>query len=95
MVLARPHNLQLLIHNQAMNLSDKIVEIVRTNTTAQGEITLASDLRQQLHLDSFGTLMIINAIEDNFGISVEDADFSRVITVADIVNLLQSKYHCP
>jgi acyl carrier protein len=78
-----------------MNLNDKILDIVRANTSANGEITLASDLRKQLHLDSFGTLMIINAIEDSFGITVEDADFSRVITVADIVTLLQSKYQCP
>jgi acyl carrier protein len=77
-----------------MQLDDKILAIIRHNTTAKNDVTLASDLRRELQLDSFGTLMIINALEDDFGIAIEEADFSRVITVADIVALLQSKYQC-
>jgi acyl carrier protein len=38
--------------------------------------------------------MVINAIEDGFGVAVDDADFCHVQTVADVVALLRSKYQC-
>jgi acyl carrier protein len=77
-----------------MKLKETVISIVQANTEEKAGVTLASDLRKELHLDSFGTLMIINAIEDAFGVSVDDADFCHVNTVADVVALLQSKYHC-
>ena len=77
-----------------MNIEEQILSIVRSNTERKQAVTLASNLRQELRLDSFGTLMIINALEEAFGISVEDGDFTRVQTVADVVELLRAKYHC-
>jgi acyl carrier protein len=77
-----------------MSLEEKVVAIVRANVPRNLEVTLASDLRRELHLDSFGTLMILNALEDAFAISVQEADFGRVITVADVVELLRSRYAC-
>ncbi len=77
-----------------MKLEDKILDIFRANTEAKDEVTLASDLRKELHLDSFGTLMIINALEEAFGITLEEGDFTRVASVADVAGLLRSKYHC-
>jgi acyl carrier protein len=38
--------------------------------------------------------MVINAIEESFGITVDDADFARVNTVGDVVALLRTKYAC-
>jgi len=77
-----------------MKIEDQILSIVRSNTEQKQAVTLASDLRKELRLDSFGTLMIINALEEAFGVTVEDGDFSRVHTVADVVELLRAKYHC-
>ena len=77
-----------------MNIEEQILSIVRSNTEQKQAVTLASDLRKELRLDSFGTLMIINALEEAFGITVEDGDFTRVQTVADVVELLRAKYHC-
>jgi acyl carrier protein len=77
-----------------MKLEDKIIAIVGAQITSHETVTLFSNLRQELRLDSFGTLMIINAIEDEFGITVDESDFSQVRTVADIVALLETKYHC-
>ena len=77
-----------------MKLEAKIIALVGAHTPAKEAVTLTSDLRKELRMDSFGTLMIINAIEDEFGISVEEADFTQVHTVADIVSLLETKYHC-
>ena len=77
-----------------MKIEDQILSIGRSNTEQKQTVTLASDLRKELRLDSFGTLMIINALEEAFGVTVEDGDFTRVQTVADVVELLRAKYHC-
>lgn len=77
-----------------MNLEAKIIALVGAHAPTKEAVTPASDLRKELRMDSFGTLMIINAIEDEFGIAIEEADFNQVHTVADIVSLLESKYHC-
>lgn len=77
-----------------MKIEEKVLAIIRANTEEKAGVTLASDLRQELRLDSFGTLMVINALEDELGISVEDGDFQQVRRVSDVVALLRSKYHC-
>ncbi len=77
-----------------MQIEDKVISIVRTNTEEREAVSLSTDLRKELRLDSFGTLMLINGLEEGFGIAVEESDFSRIHTVADIVNLLRSKYQC-
>jgi len=74
-----------------MNIEEKVLAIIQANLEQPGGVTLESDLREELHLDSFGTLMIVNAIEDTFGMVVDDADFSRLRTVADVVEFIQSK----
>jgi len=38
--------------------------------------------------------MVINALEDTFGIALEETDFARVNTVGDVVSLLRQKYAC-
>lgn len=77
-----------------MKIEDQVISIVRTNTEKKEPVFLSTDLRKELRLDSFGTLMLINGLEEGFGIAVEEADFGRVSTVADIVTLLRSKYNC-
>jgi acyl carrier protein len=77
-----------------MKIEERVLSIVRDNTEESRHVTLSSDLRKELGLDSFGTLMVINAIEDGFAVTVDQADFCRVNTVADIVALLRSKYQC-
>lgn len=77
-----------------MKIEEKIISIIQSNTEAKEGISLRSNLRQDLRLDSFGTLMVINALEDTFGIVLEEADFARVNTVGDVVSLLRGKYAC-
>ena len=77
-----------------MKIEEKIISIIQSNTEAKEGISLRSNLRQDLRLDSFGTLMVINALEDTFGIVLEEADFARVNTVGDVVSLLRQKYAC-
>jgi acyl carrier protein len=77
-----------------MKIEQQVISIIQSNTEEKEGVTLASDLRKQLRLDSFGTLMVINALEDTFGIALDESDFARVSTVGDVVSLLREKYAC-
>ncbi len=73
-------------------IEEKLIGIIRTNMEKEKEVTLSSNLRDELELDSFGTMMIVAAIEDEFGIAVDESDFEKFNTVADILGILKEKY---
>lgn len=75
-----------------MNLEKQIISIIKDNIEEKYDITADTDLRNELGLDSFDTMMIINAIEDEFGITIDESDFDNIKTVLDIIKLLQGKY---
>lgn len=72
-----------------MELENKIIEIVKSNINFQGEILMDSKLKEDLDVDSFGNLMIVNGIEDEFSIKVEDEDLSSIKTIRDIVEIVR------
>ena len=71
-----------------MELERKVIDLIQANIEKKHIITLNSDLRRDLGVDSFGTLMIVNDLEDTFGIEIKEDDIKKVVTVADIVQLL-------
>ena len=75
-----------------MNLEKQIISIIKDNIEEKYDITADTDLRNELGLDSFDTMMIINAIEDEFDITIDESDFDNIKTVLDIIKLLQGKY---
>ena len=75
-----------------MNLEEQIISIIKDNIEEKYDVTADTDLRNELGLDSFDTMMIINAIEDEFDITIEESDFDNIKTVLDIIKLLQGKY---
>lgn len=75
-----------------MDLEQKVMDLIKANIEKKYAVTLASDLRVDLEVDSFGTIMIVNAIEDAFGITIDQTDINKLCRVSDIVTLLQTKY---
>ena len=75
-----------------MDIEHKVIDLIRSNIEKKFAVTPESDLRQDLGVDSFGTIMIVNAIEDAFNIVVEETDIRAMVKVADIIALLQTKY---
>ncbi len=75
-----------------MNLEEQIISIIKDNIEEKYDITADTDLRNELGLDSFDTMMIINAIEDEFDITIDESDFDNIKIVLDIIQLLQGKY---
>ena len=75
-----------------MNLTDKVISIIKENVEKSIEINENTNLRDELNLDSFGAMMIINALEDEYNISIEESAFDDFIIVKDIVVFLEKNY---
>ncbi len=76
-------------------LEEKVLNLIRANLEKKHEVSLESDLRRDLDVDSFGTIMIVNGLEDAFGIEIGEADIKSIVKVSDIVALLETKYLRP
>ncbi len=74
-----------------MNLEERIMEIVSENTEKEQTLDLTNSL-SELGVDSLDILMVINAIEDEFNITIDDGDFKDIKTIGDILNILRKKY---
>jgi len=73
-------------------MEDIIIELIIGSIDKDYEIRADTNLRSDLDIDSFDFLMIINALEDEFDITIDEDDFAKVNNVNDIVELLYSKY---
>ncbi len=68
---------------------EKIREIIAEQTDKdESEITLETNVKDDLDADSLDLFQIINDIEDEFDISVEDPE--SIVTVKDIVDFVES-----
>lgn len=56
------------------------------------QITMETNLLNDLGLSSLDVVNIIVAFEDEFGIEIPDRRLSEIVTVGDVVNLLQEEY---
>ena len=72
-----------------MNLEKKIIKIIEENLEEEFDVTLKTNLRDDLNIDSLSTLMIITALEDEFSITIKDTDFAEIKRVEDIIKLLK------
>ena len=75
-----------------MSIGKRVIDIVSKNIEKGHEVTLSANLVEDLGVDSFGVLMIITALEDEFGITVDEEDFKDIITVRNIVEQVKTKY---
>lgn len=68
---------------------EKIKEIIAEQTGKdESEITLETNVKEDLDADSLDLFQIINDIEDEFEVSVEDPE--GIVTVKDIVDFVES-----
>ena len=68
---------------------EKIREIIAEQTGKDvDEITLETNVKDDLDADSFDLFQIINDIEDEFDVSVEDPE--SIVTVKDAVDFVES-----
>ena len=68
---------------------EKIREIIAEQTGKDvDEITLETNVKEDLDADSLDLVQIINDIEDEFDVSVEDPE--SIVTVKDAVDFVES-----
>ena len=70
-------------------LFEKIREIIAEQTGKdESEITLETNVKEDLDADSLDLFQIINDIEDEFDVSVENPE--EIVTVKDAVDFVES-----
>lgn len=58
---------------------------------AENEVTLEANLRNDLHIDSMAAVNLSFEIEGKFDIKITDDELAGLVTVADIITLLETK----
>lgn len=69
---------------------DALVEETDKDITA-GDVTADSLLRDDFELDSMQHVSLVMALEDNFGIEIDDEELAEISTVGDLVALIETK----
>lgn len=72
---------------------EKIVDILAEQLDIENKnnITMDSELVDDLGADSLDSIDIVMSVEDEFGIEVPDEVIENIKTVADIVDYIESK----
>jgi acyl carrier protein len=60
-------------------------------SVAEDEVTPESNLRNDLHIDSMAAVNLSFEIEGKFDIKISDEELASLVTVDDIVKLLEAK----
>ncbi len=75
-----------------MKIDELIISIIETNLENKAKITRETNIKSDINVDSFGMVIIINALEEEFSITIDDADFYKAETISDIISILKTKY---
>ena len=75
-----------------METIEKVIAIIKENLGNKIEVEPDTILIDDIGIDSFDRLMIVNSIEDEFSIEFDDADFEGIKKVSDIATILTNKY---
>ncbi len=75
-----------------MNTETRVKEIICDLLSAEmDELTLQTNLKEDLQADSLDFTEIVMQIEDDFEIETEEEDMLAIKTVGDIVNYIETK----
>ncbi len=71
---------------------DKIKSLLAEQLNVdESKITLESKIIEDLGADSIDTVELLMKLEDEYGITVEEEKATSIVTVGDIVNLIEGK----
>ena len=71
-------------------ITERIAELLGTIApeVELDSVDASEPLQQALDIDSFDFLNLLVAIRDELGVTIEEADYSKVSTLADMVSFL-------
>lgn len=71
---------------------EKVKEILVEELDVEEEnITLESKIKDDLGADSLDLFELISKIEDELEVTIEEEDYSKLVTVKNIVDYIESK----
>ena len=74
-------------------LRQTLIELLEADTGEKyPDLEDSTNLREGLGLDSVDVVSIVSQIERRFRIRLTQQDLERLVTVADMLNLLESKF---
>lgn len=79
-------------HESSLSIADRVIKIIKEEGDLDGfEITLESDLRDDLGLDSVDTVHILFGLESEFNIEISEDDIETVKKVEDVVEYIWNR----
>jgi acyl carrier protein len=73
-----------------------LIELLEADTGEKhGDLDESVNLREGLGLDSVDVVSIVSQIERRFHIRLTHEELEKLVTVADVLNLLESKLTAP
>lgn len=73
-------------------MEEKIKEILAEELSLDlEEITLESNLKEDLNADSIDMMQVVDVLEQEFDTEVDTSELANILTVADIVNYIKGK----
>lgn len=71
---------------------EKVKEVLIEAINVDGDlITLEANLKEDLGIDSIAAVELSLQLEEEFDIRIEDEELAKLVSVQDIVTLLESK----
>lgn len=76
-----------------MSLEEKIIRIINENIEDNDvNITLQSNIQNDLGLDSLSVIMVLNALEEEFDILLEVERFVGIETVGEMIEHVKEEH---
>lgn len=72
-----------------MKTLERLRSIINENSDYKDEICLKDHLVNDLYLNSFDMLMVVQAIEDNYSIQIDMNELEGIVTIEDMVKKLE------
>lgn len=77
-----------------MNTFEKVIDIFKAvfeDEIKTDGITVASNLKDDIGINSIGMLYMAMAIEEEFGIKFQNEDLTKLTTVGDVIACIEAK----
>ena len=74
-----------------MDIEKKIIECAAMSFDVdESEITLDTDIREELSAQSIKLIGFVGGIEDTFGVVIDFAEAGELVTIGDFVNKIEA-----
>lgn len=76
-----------------MTIEERVIRVIHQNLERKDvEVTLATRVKADLALDSLSVLMILNALEEEFSVTLDEADFVGIETVGAMIDYVRAQH---